>query len=181
MSEVTDRTFERDVLFSNRPVLVHFWAPWCEECRFLSPWIIEAAQEFAEIITVVAVNVDENPQVAFQYAIALVPTLILFESGGEVHRIKGLTSQQSISRMISGHVSQSQTPSAPSSDKPTEPHHVLGVKTDATPAEITAAYRRLAQMYHPDKVESLAPEYGEIAKRKMLEINVAYDLLMRKR
>jgi DnaJ like chaperone protein len=57
----------------------------------------------------------------------------------------------------------------------------LGVTNRSTPQEITAAFRKLAQMYHPDKVESLAPEYREIARRKMLEINVAYDSLMRRR
>lgn len=64
---------------------------------------------------------------------------------------------------------------------PKNPYEVLGVTARSTPQEITAAFRRLAQMYHPDKVESLAPEYREISKQKMLEINVAYDSLMRRR
>ena len=73
------------------------------------------------------------------------------------------------------------TPKAAPTDKQRNPYQVLGIRVGATTEEITAAYKKMAQMYHPDKVQSLAPEYLEIASPRMREINAAYESLRRRR
>lgn len=81
--DVTDATFDAEVLQSGKPVLVDFWAPWCGPCRQVSPILDELATEHAESIDVVKVNVDENPQVTARYGITSIPALNVY-SGGEV-------------------------------------------------------------------------------------------------
>jgi thioredoxin 1 len=105
VSEVTDSTFEKDVLQSSKPVLVDFWAAWCAPCRMLAPTIDAIAEQFGDSAGVVKVNVDDNTSTAQRYGIKGIPTLILFSGGKEVERVVGATSKQSISRMIEKHVS----------------------------------------------------------------------------
>jgi len=104
VSEVTDSSFEKDVLQSNKPVLVDFWAAWCAPCRMLAPTIDAIAEQFGESAGVVEVNVDDNTSTAQRYGIKGIPTLILFSGGKEVERVVGATSKESISRMIEKHV-----------------------------------------------------------------------------
>ncbi len=105
VSEVTDSSFEKDVLQSSKPVLVDFWAAWCAPCRMLAPTIDAIAEQFSESAGVVKVNVDDNTSTAQRYGIKGIPTLILFSGGKEVERVVGATSKESISRMIEKHVS----------------------------------------------------------------------------
>ena len=105
VSSVTDSTFEKDVLQAGKPVLVDFWAEWCAPCRMLAPTIDAIADQFAESAGVVKVNVDDNTSTAQRYGIKGIPTLILFSGGKEVERVVGATSKDSISKMISKHVS----------------------------------------------------------------------------
>jgi thioredoxin 1 len=102
---VTDSTFEKDVLQSDKPILVDFWAEWCAPCRMLAPTLDAVADKFAESAGVVKVNVDDNTSTAQRYGIKGIPTLILFSAGKEVERVVGATSKESISRMIEKHVS----------------------------------------------------------------------------
>ena len=105
VSEVTDSSFEKDVLQSSKPVLVDFWAAWCAPCRMLAPTIDAIAEQFGDSAGVVKVNVDDNTSTAHRYGIKRIPTLILFSGGKEVERVVGATSKESISRMIEKHVS----------------------------------------------------------------------------
>ena len=104
VNEVSDSSFEKDVLQSDKPVLVDFWAEWCAPCRMLSPTIDAIAEQYGDNAGVVKVNVDENTSTAQRYGIKGIPTLILFSAGKEVERVVGATSKESISRMIEKHV-----------------------------------------------------------------------------
>jgi len=107
VSNVTDSSFEKDVLQSGKPVLVDFWAEWCAPCRMLAPTIDAVADQYADTAGVVKMNVDDNTTTAQRYGIKGIPTLILFSGGKEVERVVGATSKDAISRMIDKHVSVS--------------------------------------------------------------------------
>jgi len=105
VKEVSDKSFESDVLKSDRPVLVDFWAQWCAPCRMLAPTVEAVAEKYAGSATVVKLNVDDNPEVSQRYGIKGIPTLILFKNGKEEERVVGATSKEAIARMIDKHVS----------------------------------------------------------------------------
>src|SRR5689334_24916756 len=96
----TDTAFDQDVLNSEVPVLVDFWAPWCGPCRAMSPAVDAVAEKFSTEATVVKVNVDENPSVSARYNVRGIPTLILFEGGKESKRLVGLQSEGQIAGLI---------------------------------------------------------------------------------
>jgi len=105
VKETSDDTFEDDVLKSDRPVLVDFWAAWCAPCRMLAPTVEAVAEKYASNARVVKLNVDDNPSVSQRFGIKGIPTLILFKNGKEEERVVGATSEQAISRMLDKHVS----------------------------------------------------------------------------
>src|SRR5688500_20150405 len=84
VKEVSDSSFEKDVLGSSKPVLVDFWAEWCAPCRMLAPTIEAVGEQYFETADVVKLNVDDNPSTAGAYGIKGIPTLILFSEGKEV-------------------------------------------------------------------------------------------------
>ena len=86
---VTDATFATDVLASDKPVIVDFWAEWCGPCRQVAPILDEIAGENAEKISIVKLNVDENPQTAASYGITSIPTLNVYQGGQVVKTIVG--------------------------------------------------------------------------------------------
>ncbi len=100
IKEVNDGNFEQVVLQSETLVLVDFWAAWCGPCRTLAPIVETVAKEYAGAAHVVKLNVDDNPSITQRYGIQGIPTLIVFKGGKEEGRIIGVTSQDSISRMI---------------------------------------------------------------------------------
>ncbi|OLF18296.1 thioredoxin [Actinophytocola xanthii] len=86
---VTDSSFATDVLGSDKPVLVDFWATWCGPCRMVAPVLEEIAGEHSDKITVAKLDVDQNPTVARDYQVLSIPTLILFKGGEPVKQIVG--------------------------------------------------------------------------------------------
>ena len=86
-SSVSDDTFQQDVLASDKPVLVDFWAEWCGPCRMIAPALEEISQEMADRVTVVKLNIDENPTAPAKYGVRGIPTMILF-NGGEIAATK---------------------------------------------------------------------------------------------
>lgn len=103
--ETSDSSFENDVLQSEHPVLVDFWAEWCAPCRSMTPAIEAVALKYATSAHVIKMNVDDNPSVAQRYGIRGLPTLILFKGGKEEERIVGAVGKDAISRLIDKHVS----------------------------------------------------------------------------
>ena len=86
---VTDASFDREVIKSNVPVLVDFWAPWCGPCRSIAPVVEQMAQKYAGRAKVVKVNVDDNPRIAQQFQILSIPTLMVFKNGSAFKRQVG--------------------------------------------------------------------------------------------
>jgi thioredoxin 1 len=89
VSDVTDDNFQAEVLESETPVLVDFWAPWCGPCRMVAPVVEEIAKERADALKVVKLNVDENQQTAITYEVMSIPTLILFSNGEVAKKVIG--------------------------------------------------------------------------------------------
>ncbi len=86
---VTDASFAKDVLQSDKPVLVDFWAEWCGPCRLVAPVLEEIASQHGEKLQVVKLNIDENPQIARDYQIMSIPTMSVFQGGKVVKTIVG--------------------------------------------------------------------------------------------
>ena len=99
-SPVTDSSFQGDVLESDVPVLVDFWAPWCGPCRMVAPVVEEIAEQYEGQIKVVKLNTDENPQVASQYGIRSIPTLMIFKGGQRVDMVVGAVPKTTLANTL---------------------------------------------------------------------------------
>jgi thioredoxin 1 len=97
---VDDSTFEEQVLNSDKPVLVDFWAPWCGPCRLVSPVVESLGEAHSEKIVVAKVNTDENQQLAMRYSIFSIPTLIVFKDGRESARLVGFMPQEAMEERL---------------------------------------------------------------------------------
>jgi thioredoxin 1 len=100
VKEVSDQTFEADVLKSDKPVLVDFWAPWCGPCRAISPIVEQLSEEYAGKVGFAKLNTDDNQRTAMKFGIMAIPTLLLFQGGNEVARITGVQPKASLKRQI---------------------------------------------------------------------------------
>ena len=98
---VTDANFEAEVINSDIPVLVDFWAVWCGPCRAVAPTIAELASEYDGKVKIAKMNVDENPVTPGKFAIRAIPTLILFKNGNIVDQITGAVGKPAIEAAIS--------------------------------------------------------------------------------
>lgn len=98
--EISDSTFEQEVLQSDVPVLVDFWAPWCGPCRAIAPVVDELANEYADRLKVAKCNVDDNPKTPSRYGIRAIPTLIIFKGGNVSEQITGAVAKSQIAAAV---------------------------------------------------------------------------------
>ncbi|WP_204105232.1 MULTISPECIES: thioredoxin [Spirulina sp. CCY15215] len=99
-AEVSDSTFKQEVLESNVPVLVDFWAPWCGPCRMVAPVVEEIATQYEGQVKVVKLNTDENPDIASQYGIRSIPTLMIFKGGQRVDMVVGAVPKTTLANTL---------------------------------------------------------------------------------
>jgi thioredoxin 1 len=102
--EVGDQEFDREILKSDKPVLVDFWADWCVPCHMVSPVVEEIGRDKADSLKVAKLNVDDNPSATQRYGVMSIPTLILFKGGQEVARVVGAKPKDAILRELSDHI-----------------------------------------------------------------------------
>ena len=103
-TEVTDATFEDEVINSELPVLVDFWAVWCAPCRMIAPIVEELSREKEGSLKVVKMDVDNNPDTAMKFGIRSIPTLLIFKNGEVVDQIVGAVPKSMIESKIDKHI-----------------------------------------------------------------------------
>ena len=101
---VTDASFDSDVIQSSKPVLVDFWAEWCGPCKMIAPILNEIAEEFTDKATIAKVNVDQNNGSAAKFGVRSIPTLLLFKNGEVVATQIGAQSRTQLQTLLSEHV-----------------------------------------------------------------------------
>ena len=102
--QITDNTFKQEVLDSNLPVLVDFWAPWCGPCRMVAPIVDEVAAQYEGQVKVVKLNTDEQPMTASQFGIRSIPTLLVFKGGQRVDTVVGAVPKSALSSTLEKHL-----------------------------------------------------------------------------
>ncbi|MFQ5399758.1 MAG: thioredoxin [Anaerolineae bacterium] len=101
---VTDATFQQEILDSEKPALVDFWADWCGPCRMIAPSVEQIAEEYSDVLKVAKVDVDDNPAIPGRYGIVGIPTLMLFKGGQVVARITGALPKDRILAQVLPHL-----------------------------------------------------------------------------
>jgi thioredoxin 1 len=95
-----DDNFEQEVIKSDKPVLVDFWAPWCGPCRAIGPIIEELAESYKDSMKVAKINVDDNPKTATIYGVMSIPTIVLFKDGNVLEKLVGLVPKGRLEELI---------------------------------------------------------------------------------
>jgi thioredoxin 1 len=99
-AEVTDASFDSEVLKSDKPVLVDFWAPWCGPCRMVAPLVEELANEYEGKVKFLKLNTDDNVDTASRYGIRSIPTLLMFKAGQPVDQVIGFRPKGELKRVV---------------------------------------------------------------------------------
>lgn len=97
---LTKENFETEVIKSDLPVLVDFWAPWCGPCRMIAPIVDEIAKEYAGKIKVCKLNIDDSPELASQFGVMSIPTMIIFDKGKVVNKSVGVLPKEKLAELI---------------------------------------------------------------------------------
>lgn len=100
ITELNNENFEKEVLQSEKPVLIDFWAIWCGPCRMMSPVVDEIAETMGEKVKVCKVNIDENQELAEKYGVMTIPTFLVIKNGSEVGRTIGVQPKEDILKLI---------------------------------------------------------------------------------
>src|SRR3954470_6717355 len=111
----TEKAFKADVLESDTPVLVDFWAEWCGPCRMIAPILDQLSDEHGDKLKIVKLNVDENQVIASEFQVFSIPTMILFKGGEPAARLVGYMPKQALMNKLGAHV---QFAAAPASEQP---------------------------------------------------------------
>jgi len=102
--QVTENTFEQDVIYNSDPVLVDFWADWCGPCHMIAPVLEEISDEYQDRLRVAKLNVDENPAIQERFGIRSIPTLMLFKDGELKEKVVGVQSKSQLNSLINRYV-----------------------------------------------------------------------------
>ncbi|WPM32466.1 thioredoxin [Hydrogenobacter sp. T-2] len=101
---LTESNWQAEVITSDKPVVVDFWAPWCGPCRIIAPIVEELAMEMGDKVKFGKLNTDENPNIAMRYGIRAIPTIMLFKNGEVVDTRIGVQPKEALRQMISSHL-----------------------------------------------------------------------------
>lgn len=104
ITEVSDSAFESDVINSDSPVLVDFWAEWCNPCKMIAPILEEVASEYNEKVKIMKLNIDENPETPPKFAVRSIPTLILFKNGQVIATHTGSLNKSQLTAFLDSHL-----------------------------------------------------------------------------
>jgi thioredoxin 1 len=100
LHDVTDQSFETEVLRSDRPAVIDFWAEWCAPCRAISPIMTALAQEYGDRVKIVKMNIDENPGTPARYGVRAIPTILAFQNGQVVDQLQGKRPKADFEAMV---------------------------------------------------------------------------------
>lgn len=102
--EITASNFENEVINSDRPVLIDFWAPWCGPCKAIAPVIDEIEKELSKKIKICKINIDSNPEIANQYSIMSIPTLMILKQGQVLETKTGAVEKEPLIRLVEKYI-----------------------------------------------------------------------------